>query len=108
MQQSNDDDGRFWIDTLEDDATPTAELVGEEHDRRQLRQWLVAAMGELNPRERYIVIERKLRDEGRTLQSLGQELNLSKERVRQLEAAAFNKLRRGLEGQSPELQAFLG
>ena len=108
VQQSNDDDGRFWIDTLEDDATPTAELVGEEHDRRQLRQWLVAAMGELNPRERYIVIERKLRDEGRTLQSLGQELNLSKERVRQLEAAAFNKLRRGLEGQSPELQAFLG
>ena len=108
VQQSNDDDGRFWIDTLEDDATPTAELVGEEHDQRQLRQWLVAAMGELNPRERYIVIERKLRDEGRTLQSLGQELNLSKERVRQLEAAAFNKLRRGLEGQSPELQAFLG
>ena len=108
VQQSNDDDGRFWIDTLEDDATPTAELVGEEHDRRQLRQWLVAAMDELNPRERYIVIERKLRDEGRTLQSLGQELNLSKERVRQLEAAAFNKLRRGLEGQSPELQAFLG
>ena len=108
VQQSNDDDGRFWIDTLEDDATPTAELVGEEYDRRQLRQWLVAAMGELNPRERYIVIERKLRDEGRTLQSLGQELNLSKERVRQLEAAAFNKLRRGLEGQSPELQAFLG
>lgn len=106
-QQSHDDDGRTWIDTLEDDAMQPAEVVGAAHDQVQLRHWLVTAMGNLNARERFIVIERKLRDESRTLESLGQELKLSKERVRQLEAAAFKKLRRGLEGQSEELRAFL-
>ena len=59
------------------------------------------------PRERYIVAERKLRDEGRTLESLGVELGLSKERVRQLEATAFAKMRRSLESQSPEVWHFL-
>ena len=49
-------------------------------------------------RERLIIVERKLRDEPRTLESLGQELGLSKERIRQLEAQALTKLRKRLEG----------
>jgi RNA polymerase sigma-32 factor len=65
------------------------------------------AMNALNERERFIVRERKLLDEPRTLESLGNELSLSKERVRQLEAAAFSKMRKSLEGQSREVQAFL-
>jgi RNA polymerase sigma-32 factor len=60
----------------------------------------------LNDRERFIVRERKLRDEPRTLESLGEELGLSKERVRQLEAAAFAKMRRSLERQSSEVHEF--
>ena len=44
-----------------------------------------------------IIVERKLRDEPRTLESLGQELGLSKERIRQLEAQALAKLRKRLE-----------
>jgi RNA polymerase sigma-32 factor len=44
-----------------------------------------------------IVMERKLRDDPRTLESLGDELGLSKERIRQLEAQALIKLRRRLE-----------
>ena len=51
--------------------------------------------------------ERKLRDDPRTLESLGNELKLSKERVRQLEAAAFQKMRKALEGQSEEVHHFL-
>ncbi len=64
-------------------------------------------MQALNARERYIVAERKLKEQGRTLESLGEELGLSKERVRQLEAAAFAKMRRSLEAQSREVRHFL-
>ena len=105
--QSTDEDGREWIDALEDDSIQAAEAVEGSHDAEHLRTWLVRAMQALNPRERYIVAERKLKDEGRTLESLGEELGLSKERVRQLEAAAFAKMRRSLEQQSREVHHFL-
>jgi RNA polymerase sigma-32 factor len=105
--QSSDEDGREWIDALEDDGVQAAEVIEEAHDGAQLRHWLVKAMQGLNHRERYIVAQRKLKDEGRTLESLGEELGLSKERVRQLEAAAFAKMRRSLETQSREVRHFL-
>ncbi|MFN3822583.1 MAG: RNA polymerase factor sigma-32 [Pseudorhodobacter sp.] len=105
--QSTEDEGREWIDALEDDSVQAAELVEGDHDTARLRDWLVAAMGTLNARERFIVTERKLRENGRTLESLGDELGLSKERVRQLEAAAFAKMRRSLEAQSREVHHFL-
>ncbi len=105
--QSVDDEGREWIEALEDDSPQAAETVEHEHDAAQLRAWLMEALGALNDRERFIVRERKLREEPRTLESLGQELRLSKERVRQLEAAAFLKMRRSLEGQSQEVAHFL-
>ncbi|MCA0919435.1 RNA polymerase factor sigma-32 [Pseudooceanicola nanhaiensis] len=95
--QSADDEGREWIETLEDDGVQAAESVAEDHDRGLLRGWLAQAMSDLNPREQLIVRERKLRDDPRTLESLGTELGLSKERVRQLEAGAFKKMRRMLE-----------
>jgi RNA polymerase sigma-32 factor len=104
--QSTEDEGREWIDALEDDSTQAAELVEHDKDIDTLRQWLVTAMQNLNERERFIVRERKLRDEPRTLESLGAELGLSKERVRQLEAAAFAKMRRCLEKQSHEVYEF--
>jgi RNA polymerase sigma-32 factor len=105
--QSSDEDGREWIDALEDDGVQAAEAVEDSHDSAHLRSWLVKAMQGLNPRERFIVAERKLREEARTLESLGEELGLSKERVRQLEAAAFTKMRRSLESQSREVHHFL-
>ncbi|KUF12592.1 RNA polymerase factor sigma-32 [Pseudoponticoccus marisrubri] len=105
--QSVEDEGREWIDTLEDPSDQASELVENTHDTDQLREWLLEAMGALNERERFIVRERKLRDDSRTLESLGLELGLSKERVRQLEAAAFQKMRRALEAQSGEVQHFL-
>ena len=104
--QSTDDEGREWIDTLEDDGPQAAETVANSHDNDTLRQWLVTALSGLNDREQFIVKERKLRDAPRTLESLGTELGLSKERVRQLESAAFGKMRRSLENQSTEVHAF--
>jgi RNA polymerase sigma-32 factor len=104
--QSSEDDGREWIDLLEDDRAQAADVVETSHDTAHLRGWLVNAMQALNARERFIVSERKLREEARTLESLGEELGLSKERVRQLEAAAFGKMRRSLEAQTDEVHFF--
>ncbi len=106
--QSVEDEGREWIDALEDDGPQAAETVEHTHDNDTLRQWLLTALSALNDREQFIVRERKLRDDPRTLESLGTELGLSKERVRQLEAAAFGKMRKSLENQSNEVHAFFG
>ena len=105
--QSTEDEGREWIDVIEDDSEQAADRVAASHDTDTLRQWLLTALSSLNDRERFIVRERKLRDDPRTLESLGEELGLSKERVRQLEAAAFGKMRRSLENQSGEVRHFL-
>ena len=105
--QSTEDEGREWIDTIEDDGARGDELVEKDHDNVALRLWLGDAMARLNDRERFIVRERKLRDDPRTLESLGSELSLSKERVRQLEAAAFQKMRKHLERHGSEVQNLL-
>lgn len=105
--QSTDDEGREWIETLEDENAMASESVEQAKDIDTLRMWLVEALSSLNERERFIVQERKLKDQPRTLESLGNELGLSKERVRQLEAAAFAKMRKNLETQSKEVFEFL-
>ncbi|PCH66631.1 MAG: RNA polymerase factor sigma-32 [Rhodobacteraceae bacterium] len=105
--QSSEDEGREWIDILPDDSAQAPEVVQASHDTAQLRDWLVAAMANLKPREQYILRERKLRDDTRTLESLGNELGLSKERVRQLEAAALEKMRKRLEAGSREVHDLL-
>ncbi len=95
--QTSDEEGREWIETLVDSAEPTEERVAEARDQETMRVWLVKAMNSLNERERMIVVERKLADEPRTLESLGDELGLSKERVRQLESAALTKMKKHLQ-----------
>lgn len=105
--QTAGEDSREWIEALEDEGLQAAEAVADAHDAELLRGWLWCALQGLSARERYIVAERKLKDGGRTLESLGTELGLSKERVRQLEAAAFAKMRRSLESLSPEVSHFL-
>lgn len=91
------EEGREWLETIEDEAPQAAETVSRSTDIARVRGWLTDAMAALTPRERMIIVERKLRDEPRTLESLGRELGLSKERVRQLEAQALGKLRKRLE-----------
>ena len=81
-------------------ASPEEELACCE-ERYCVRKLLDAAMGELSERERWIVEERMLADEPRTLESLGRELGVSKERVRQLEARARTKLRGALAAYEP-------
>ena len=105
--QSAEDEGREWIDTIEDDGPRGDELVEQSHDFAALKTWLGDAMQALSDRERFILTERKLRDEPRTLESLGDELRLSKERVRQIEAAGLTKMRKWLERNGAEVQTLL-
>ena len=105
--QASDEEGREWIETLEDENARADLTVEEEHDQKRLANWIGVAMDALNEREQFIVRERKLIDSPRTLESLGAELGLSKERVRQLEAAAFGKMRKYLEKNAGEVRNFL-
>jgi len=105
--QSSDEEGREWIDILEDDDSQSQLTVDDNHDRDQLRNWLLSAMHALNERERFIIRERKLIDQPRTLESLGSEMGLSKERIRQIEAAAYGKMRKYLEQNVTEVHNFL-
>ena len=105
--QASDEEGREWIETLEDENARADLTVEEEHDQKRLADWIGVAMDALNEREQFIVRERKLIENPRTLESLGAELSLSKERVRQLEAAAFGKMRKFLEKNAGEVRNFL-
>lgn len=106
-RQSGEDEGREWIETLMDDAPGADEVVAERHDQLALQGWLAEALETLTERERMIVKARKMSDAPRTLEALGEELRLSKERVRQIEAAALDKMRHGLERQGAGVYALL-
>ena len=87
-------------DFLADDRPNPEQVVIELHDGEVLSRWLNDALSELSPRERLIIMKRRLQDEGATLEQLGGVLGVSKERVRQLEHRALKKLKKSLEEQS--------
>jgi len=110
-KQSTEDEGREWQDTLTDDGPQAEEIVTRNQDLSTLRGWLNDAMGELSDREKYIVSQRLLIEDPRTLGSIGDELGLSKERIRQVESAALGKLKTLLEkntGDSAKVMAAIG
>ncbi|MBP7339803.1 RNA polymerase factor sigma-32 [Niveispirillum sp.] len=82
-----------WQDILPDSRPNPEDIVIGMRDGNMRSRWLAEALGELSPRERRIIAERRLRDEGATLEELGRALGVSKERVRQLENRAMSKLR---------------
>jgi len=90
---SSEDD---WQDFLPDRRPNPEEVVTSTRDGEIRSRWLAEAMGELSSRERAIIRQRRLQEEGATLEELGRELGVSKERVRQLEHRALVKLRQSI------------
>jgi RNA polymerase sigma-32 factor len=85
--------GAERLDFLVDEAPLPDAAVENLIDTERRHAWLRDAMGVLNERERLIIHSRRLSDTGATLEELGGELGISKERVRQIEGRALEKLR---------------
>jgi RNA polymerase sigma-32 factor len=91
-----------WQDWLVDDQETQEEELAEREDMSNRRQLLNHALKTLNDRERHILIERRLKDEATTLEELSQQYNISRERVRQIEVRAFEKLQKSMKQQIVE------
>ncbi len=92
------------VDFLVDDKPLPDQMVGETIDTDRRLTWLREALAVLSARELKIVQDRRLSDEAVTLENLGEKLGISKERVRQIENKAIEKLRRVLTDQHPVLE----
>ncbi len=82
-----------WQDTLADDRPSPEQVVIGMRDGETRSRWLAEAIGQLSPREQTIIRRRRLQEDGDTLETLGQQLGVSKERIRQLEHRALLKMR---------------
>ncbi len=85
-----------WQDLIEDNSATPDQIVEVEHDTSRRREWIAKAFECLNEREQLIIQKRRLSDETVTLEVLGRQLGVSKERVRQIEHQALGKLRKAL------------
>ena len=85
-----------WQDLLPDESATPDQVVMEERDNAKRKEWIAQALEVLNERETLIISARRLTDDSVTLEVLGKRLGISKERVRQIEHQALNKLRKTL------------
>ena len=87
-----------WLDWLVDETAPDQEtLFAEREELVQRRRMLGAAIKQLDERERRILIERRLREDPITLEGLGRQYSISRERVRQIEVRAFEKVQKAMQ-----------
>ncbi len=101
----DDEDGGERMDLLVCDRALPDETVGESIDAERRTGWLKAALQVLTDREARVLKARRLQEEASTLEALGRALGVSKERVRQIEHRALEKLRRVLLERYPEARA---
>ena len=91
-----------WQDWLTDSGPLQDEIVAGEQEKSQRHELLVDAMDGLNEREKHILTQRRLVDEPETLEELSQQYGISRERVRQIEVRAFDKLQRAMRNLAGE------
>jgi RNA polymerase sigma-32 factor len=82
-----------FADSLRDEAPDQEQLLSAYQENRDLKLWAAVALNTLNPREKYIVEQRILTDEPVTLKELGRHFGITRERARQIERAALEKLK---------------
>lgn len=92
-------------DFFADGAPLPDEIVGDQIDGERRHEWLQSALTVLSERELSILRDRRLSEEGETLEALGEKLGISKERVRQIENRALEKLRKALLERNPRFAA---
>ena len=85
-----------WMDWLVDDSESQEVVIAENEELTKRRALLQDALGTLKERERHILTERRLKDEPTTLEDLSQVYGISRERVRQIEVRAFEKLQKAI------------
>src|SRR5579875_99975 len=90
-----DGDGE-WQDWLVDEESNQEVRLAEDEELSGRRRLLETALKSLNPRERRILVERRLQEDPTTLEDLSQEYGISRERVRQIEVRAFEKLQKAM------------
>jgi RNA polymerase sigma-32 factor len=93
-----DEGGGEWLDRLADDRASQESAVAEEQELNRRRTFLSGALDRLTPREKHILTERRLKETPATLQSLSDYYGVSRERIRQIEIKAFEKLRKSAHG----------
>ena len=98
-----DSSGASRGDFFADMAPLPDEVVGESIDGERRHEWLQSALTVLSERELRILRERRLSDDGETLEALGTKLGISKERVRQIENRALEKLKKALIERNPRI-----
>jgi RNA polymerase sigma-32 factor len=86
-----------WQDWLVDDRDNQEVVLADREELDKRKALLVTAMKSLNERERHILTERRLREAPTTLEDLSQHYNISRERVRQIEVRAFEKLQKAIQ-----------
>jgi len=91
-----------WQDWLVDEGADQETLLGNKEETSHRHKLLEGAMSALNARERRIFTERRLKDEPATLEELSKEFSISRERVRQIEAKAFDKIQRTIRNAAIE------
>ena len=92
-----DGEGGEWQDWLVDESESQEDVLGETEEFRQRTQLLRDAMKGLNEREQHIIAERRLSEDPTTLEELSQHYGISRERVRQIEVRAFEKLQKAIK-----------
>ena len=85
-----------WQDWIADDSPGQAEVMANNDEFSARMSLLERAMESLNERERHIITERRLKEEPTTLEDLSAEYNVSRERIRQIEVRAFEKLQKAM------------